>query len=135
MAFLFWEDELSVSIKSIDDQHKRLIVLINQFYENIKTSSNKELISNLISGMKNYTVFHFKTEEKFLKQFNYPNFEEHKKEHEKFLEKVNALEERFRAGKLILSFEITDFLKKWIRNHIMETDSQYSAFLKNKGVK
>jgi len=135
MAFLYWEDELSVGIKSIDDQHKKLIELINQFYENIKTASNKELISDLISGMKNYTIFHFKTEEKLLSQSYYPHFEAHKIEHERFLEKVNTLEERFRAGKLIISFEITDFLKKWIRNHIMETDSKYREFLKIKGVK
>jgi hemerythrin len=134
MAFLFWEDELSVSISSIDDQHKKLIELINQFYENIRIASNKELISGLISGMKNYTVFHFKDEENLLKKFHYANFESHKKEHEFFLEKVNDLEERFSAGKLIISFEITDFLKKWIVNHIQETDSKYSGFLRSKGV-
>jgi hemerythrin-like metal-binding protein len=135
MAFLFWEYDLSVDIESIDNQHKKLIDLINQFYENIRLSSNKELIADLIAGMKSYTIFHFNAEEKLLKQYNYPDFEIHKKEHENFLNKVNDLENRFRAGKLIISFEITDFLKKWIRNHIMETDSQYSGFLKNKGVK
>jgi hemerythrin-like metal-binding protein len=135
MAFLFWEDELSVNIKSIDDQHKKLIDLINQFYENIRIASNKELIADLISGMKNYTIYHFKAEEKLLKQYNYPDFEIHKQEHENFLNKVNDLEERFREGKLIISFEITDFLKKWIRNHIQETDSKYSKLLINRGVK
>jgi hemerythrin len=135
MAFLYWENDLSVQIDSIDNQHKKLIELINQFYENIKSSSNNELVGNLITGMKNYTIFHFKTEEKFFKQFNYPDIESHKKEHEYFIEKVNDIEERFRSGKLILSFEITDFLKKWIRNHIQETDSKYSVFLKSKGVR
>jgi hemerythrin len=135
MAFLNWEPSLSVKIDSIDNQHKKLIELISDFYKQVNSRSNEEIISQLISGMKEYTIMHFQTEEKYMELFNYPGFIPHKKEHDEFVSKVSDLEERFNAGKVILSFEITDFLKKWIQNHIMGMDMLYSNFFIRHGVK
>jgi hemerythrin len=132
MAFMTWNDSLSVKIESIDEQHKKLIEMINDFYDNVGKKSNDELISKLVKGMKNYTLMHFGTEERYMKQFDFPNFEQHKKEHDAFISKVNDLEVKLKSGKAILSFEITNFLKDWIKNHIQEEDRQYSGlFLKN----
>lgn len=132
MAFITWNDSLSVRIDSIDEQHKKLIEMINDFYDNVSKKSNDELISKLVIGMKTYTQMHFRTEERYMQQFKYPNYEQHKKEHDAFISKVNDLEVKIRTGKAILSFEITTFLKDWIKNHIQEEDKQYiNLFQKN----
>lgn len=132
MAFMTWNDSLSVKIDSIDNQHKKLIEMINDFYDNVSKRSNDELISKLVNGMKTYTLMHFRTEERYMQQFNYPNYEQHKKEHDAFISKVNELEEKIKKGTAILSFEITTFLKDWIKKHIQEEDKQYTnLFLKN----
>jgi hemerythrin-like metal-binding protein len=135
MAFINWNDNLSVKIQSIDEQHQKLIGLINDFYENLKTHSNDNIISMLINGMKNYTQLHFNTEESYMKKHNYPDYEAHKKEHDLFIAKVNSLEEKFNSGKIILSYEITGFLKDWLKNHIQVTDKKYSEFFIKKGIK
>jgi hemerythrin len=134
MAVLIWNDSLSVKIDSIDEQHKKLFEMINGFYDNINKRSNNELILNLIGGMKDYTVMHFSTEERYMKQYNYPNYEQHKKEHQDFIAKVNALEEKLKKGTMIVSFEITSFLKDWIKNHIQHADKQYSDFFLKHGI-
>ncbi len=135
MAFIDWNDSLSVKIDSIDDEHKKLINMINEFYENIETKSNDELISKLIKEMKEYTLVHFSTEEKYFEQFNYPGYESHKKEHDAFVKKVIYVEKRFLEGSLLLSLEITKFLMDWLKEHIRGTDQQYTEFLIMKGVK
>jgi len=135
MAFLKWNDSLSVKITSIDDQHKKLIELINKFYEQVSHRTNDENISILIKGMKDYTQMHFDNEEKYMMQFNYPNYADHKKEHDFFISKVVELEEKFNKGKVILTFEITSFLKIWIKNHIQGSDKKYSDFFIRNGVK
>ncbi len=135
MAFINWSEDYSVKIESIDIQHKKLVEMINRFYDDLKSKSNNELIGNLIADMKNYTVYHFTTEENLFKKYEFPEFETHKKEHDDFVNKVIDFEKRFKEGKMILSFEITDFLKKWLINHIQETDKNYSKFLKEKGVR
>ncbi len=135
MAFITWNRDLSVKIDSIDDQHKKLIELINDFYENIKNRSNNESISKLLRGMNQYTVEHFDIEEELMKKYGYPDLTVHKKEHDKFVTKVTELEEKFNSGKVIVSFEITSFLKDWWKNHIQVVDQKYSDFFIKSGLK
>lgn len=134
MAAIFWDESLSVKINSIDDQHKILINMINDFYDNIAKRSNNENIISLIDGMKDYTVMHFNKEEALMKQHNYPHFAQHKKEHEYFIDRVIALEEKIKKGTIIVSFEITSFLRDWLKSHIQNTDKQYTEFFLKRGV-
>lgn len=135
MAFLNWNESLSVKINSIDDQHKKLIELINRFYEQVSHRTNDENISILIKGMKEYTQMHFDYEERYMQQFSYPDYTAHKREHDLFIAKVADVEEKFSKGKVILSFEITSFLKDWIKNHIQGSDKKYTDFFIRNGVK
>lgn len=135
MSALSWNNSMSVKISSIDNQHQKLIQLVNEFYENISIGSNNELVSKLLKGMKEYALVHFSKEEQYLIEYKYPFYEEHKKEHNYFIGKVNDLENRFNRGKIILSFEITSFLKDWIKKHISEEDKKYSDFLVKSGIR
>ncbi len=135
MALIEVNGSLQTKIASIDNEHIMLIGMINDFYENIKKKTNKELISGLLKKMRNYAEFHFATEEKYFRQFNYHDYESHKKEHDSFVEKVAELESKFNEGKVILSYEITSFLRDWLVNHIKGTDMKYVEFLVAQGVK
>lgn len=135
MAYINWADSLSVKISSVDDQHKKLFDLINSFYEGISQGSNKETMLKLIMGLKSYTVTHFTHEERLLRQAGYPDFDNHKRQHEDFIKKVNEFQEKYTSGKLILSLEVTGFIKTWITEHIMKTDKMYATHLANAGIK
>lgn len=134
MALIEWSDNISVGIESIDKQHKVLIGMINEFYDLIKIKSNNALIEDLIGKMKRYTLVHFKFEESLFESHNFPYTEEHKIEHQDFVNKVIDLEQRLQDGKLIVSFEVTSFLKKWLLEHIQGTDKKYTNLLVSKGV-
>ncbi|MCK5168846.1 MAG: hemerythrin family protein [Bacteroidales bacterium] len=135
MAFINWDDSLSIKIDSIDEQHKKLIGMINDFYDSIQNRSNNELISQLISSMKNYTIEHFNFEERLFEKYNYSHSKEHNQEHELFIKKVKELEQKLNSGTIILSFEITSFLKDWLKKHILVSDIKYAGFLIDKGVR
>ena len=135
MTTITWDETLSVKIESIDLQHKKLVDLINSFYQNINLGSKKEKMLELITALKNYTVFHFSTEEKYMKEFKFAGYDNHKLEHDKFIEKVLDFEERYKNDKLLLSIEITNFIKNWITTHIMGTDKYYSDLLLENGIK
>ncbi|MEN8248690.1 MAG: bacteriohemerythrin [Bacteroidota bacterium] len=135
MALITWNDSLSVNIESIDEQHKVLVDMINDFYTHIVDKSNKELIAELIAKMKDYTVFHFAYEEKFFDQFGFPGSAKHREEHQIFIDKVEDLENRYNKGQIVLSLEVTNFLKNWLTNHIQGTDMEYSKFLVERGVR
>ncbi len=129
MALLTWNDSYSVKVDKMDEQHQKLFGLINSFYDEVGKQSQDKLIFDLIAGMKDYTILHFNEEEQLMQQCNYPGLTEHKKEHADFISKVSDLEEKLKSGKMIISFEITNFLKDWIKKHINESDQQYSAYI------
>ncbi len=134
MAYFNWTDDLSVHIPSIDEQHKKLISMINDFYDSFKSGHNREKLVELVAGLKEYTSYHFTTEENLLTKHGYEDYDNHKKQHDTFVEKVNDFQERIESGKLVVSVEVTNFLKDWLINHIQKTDREYSSFLVGKGV-
>jgi hemerythrin len=65
-------------------------------------------------------------------KFSYADTKNHKKEHELFVSKVMDVKKRFDDGNLVMSMEITNFVKDWIVKHIMVTDKKYSnCFIQN----
>ena len=129
MAIIKWNDSYNLNISIIDEQHKKLVDMINEFYAEIQNKSNSELIGDLIKKMKEYIQFHFKTEEEMLAKTDYNDLLEHKIKHREFVDKVANLEERYLSGKLVLSFEITNFLKDWLITHIQKTDKEYVKYV------
>jgi len=109
--------------------------MMDHFYEQLKSNPGQKQVILLIEGMREYTVFHFEEEERLMLTHQYPDFDAHKKEHELFKLKVSDLETRYRNNKLVISIEVTSFLKDWINHHIKTVDSKYSLYLTNKGVK
>ncbi|MBU1099403.1 MAG: bacteriohemerythrin [Bacteroidetes bacterium] len=135
MSLIDWKDDLSVQIVEIDNQHKKLLNLINELHDAMKTGKAKDVLESIIQKLISYTKSHFATEEKYFKQFNYPLTNEHIKEHNDFVNNVSDFQEKFKAGKLGLSIEIMKFLTTWISKHIQETDKAYSEFFIENGVK
>jgi hemerythrin len=135
LEIIKWSDEFSVGIHHIDSQHKTLFASLNDFYNGITENKSKEAVEELLLKLKDYSVFHFSSEENLMKQYNFPGYKSHKLEHDNFVQKVNDYESRFLSGKLLLTIEITNFIKDWIQHHILSTDMQYKAFFNEIGLK
>ncbi|MBP1907915.1 bacteriohemerythrin [Methanolobus bombayensis] len=135
MALITWSDKYSIQIKEIDDQHKVLVGMINDLHDAMKNAKSKEVSMDIINKMAEYTKFHFSTEEKYMKRFAYQDYEQHKMEHEKFVEKVLAFKKDYENGKAGISYEILNFLKDWLVGHIQGTDKKYASLFIEKGVK
>ncbi|WP_321429561.1 bacteriohemerythrin [uncultured Methanolobus sp.] len=135
MALITWTDKYSIQIKEIDDQHKVLVGMINDLHDAMKNAKSREVSIDIINKMAEYTKFHFTTEEKYMKRFAYPDYEEHKMEHEKFVEKVLSFKKEYENEKAGISYEILNFLKDWLVGHIQLTDKKYASLFIEKGLK
>ncbi len=134
MAFMEWNDSLSVRIDEIDQQHKKLIELLNTLYDAMSEGKGRDVLADIIKELKDYTVYHFGTEEKYLREFNCDVYEEHKAIHDKFVNEVLEFEKKFLEGSLILSIEVATFLKNWVSNHILGDDKKYIECFKANGL-
>ena len=128
MAYFNWNKSMSVENEEIDSQHKQWIDTIENFYQGIQSGSSKDHMKTLIKSMKDYTVFHFKKEEDYMRSMAYPDLDDHIEIHQAFIKKVEDFEDRFSSGKLLLSLEVTNFMKDWVKNHIMTEDKKYAEF-------
>lgn len=136
MPLIKWDDSYSVSVKTLDEQHKKLFVLINQLHDAMSAGKGKEIIESVLKDMIDYTHTHFTTEEKLLEKHHYPYLEQQKQEHALFIQKVSEMQQKYKTGSsLTISFEVSQFLKNWLSNHIKLDDKKYSTFLVEKGEK
>jgi hemerythrin-like metal-binding protein len=129
-----WNDEFSVKVTKIDNQHKKLVDYLNQLHDAMMKGQSKDTIGPILDSLKDYTIEHFKTEEDYFKQFNYQEAPIHIIEHNKFVEKVGKFKADFDAGNATLSIELMNFLKDWLVNHIKGSDQRYVECFTNNGL-
>ncbi len=84
-----------------------------------------------IKDMIDYTRFHFKEEEKLLKEVQFPGYEKHKLEHSYFILKLEKLDSDITNGTYILNNQVMRILKNWLEDHICKVDKSYGAFISN----
>ncbi len=134
MAFFKWKEEYSVGVEKFDLQHKKIIQFLNQLYGAMEDKTSKEAVGKILDNMTIYAAMHFQTEEKYMKKYNYPGLDAHKQKHEDFVAKVLDFKEKFHEGSLMLSLKVVNFLKSWLKEHIMGTDKEYTSFFKQQGL-
>jgi hemerythrin len=135
MALINWNDSFSVHVKEIDQQHQKLVSMINELHDAMKQGKGKDVMGKILDGLSGYTATHFKTEEQYFAQFGYSETDSHKKEHIAFIQKISDFKEEYEKGKLGLSIEAMVFLSDWLQNHLKVTDIKYSQFFNEKGLK
>lgn len=134
MALITWSDSLSVKVKQFDDQHKKLVDMVNQLFDAMKTGKGNQVMADILKQLIAYTQTHFAAEERLMKQYGYPDFEAHKKEHNALVMQVLDLQKQFQEGKAVLTQNVMTFLRDWLSKHIQGDDKKYGIFFNGKGV-
>lgn len=134
MVLIKWTQNLSVGINEIDLQHQKLIELINQLHDLMKSGQGKEALGVVLEDLIDYTKTHFGFEEDYFKKFDYEHTKEHMLEHKKLTEKVLDFKKDFESGKVSVTIDVMNFLKDWLTNHIKGTDKKYSECFNRNGM-
>jgi hemerythrin-like metal-binding protein len=134
VAHMNWHDEYSVNIASINQQHQKMIDLINQLEDAATTHQELKVLGSVLSELLSHTKNHFKTEETLMTRYDYPGLALHRVEHETLVNRVVDFERKFEVGKLTDVHELVNFLMGWLEGHILGTDKKYGPYLVQKGV-
>jgi hemerythrin len=135
MPLLAWTDKLSVGVNVLDEDHKRLVAMVNQLYDAMQAGHGKDSLSPILDGLIQYTKMHFAREEKFFAQTSYPAAVAHKQEHDKLTHQVQDIQGKYASGATTaLSLEVMQFLKNWLVQHIQGSDQKYRPHLNAKGI-
>ena len=129
MKDLVWDKTLSVEVKEIDEDHRRLVELFNILSHSVVEGDAADYIEAVLEELITCTVLHFRHEERLMLKYGYEDFSEHKTEHQDLIENATALQQKFlQEGKLVSSEDI-EFLEHWLTEHILVADMKLGSYL------
>lgn len=134
---MLWDEADSVGVDSIDEQHKRLVAITNQLFQEIIKDTGTESIFEILDEMARYADYHFSYEEQLLKENGYPAeaLERHVAEHRALTARVQDFITKARERDDLIDLEVYDFLRDWMSDHLQRTDRTYAEFLCSRGVR
>lgn len=132
---MLWKEEYSVGIESLDNDHKKLINLLNQFTTAYDYAMSEDFEREALNDLIAYTKYHFDREEQLLDANNFIGVEAHKKQHRAMISQVESFVTLYDEKGHDALTEVSVFLQQWLINHINGTDKEYTQCLTDCGVK
>lgn len=136
-ALIVWKDEqFCTGIKSIDEQHRKLVDLVNHLHD-VSIRKQFDVLDDVFFQVMDYVHYHFQHEEELMKKAKFSELEAHQIHHQAFIKKISELHHAYRGtpndseltGKLL-----TDYLALWIHKHILVEDREYIFPIRNHGL-
>ncbi|MBF0560239.1 MAG: bacteriohemerythrin, partial [Nitrospirae bacterium] len=129
-----WSEGLSSGIEEIDNQHKEMIALIRKLFVTVDRKESVQQVGMAADFLRDYIIKHFQLEERFMETYNYHSRDNHKEQHQKFIEDFEAFQTRFyeSIADYRITLEIKGWLYNWLVKHIAITDKELGKFLKQR---
>ncbi|HOW58673.1 MAG TPA: bacteriohemerythrin [Candidatus Omnitrophota bacterium] len=134
MLDIIWDQTYSVNIAEIDLQHQKIAVLLDVLFEAVEQNRSVSILAEIIQELIAYAEYHFETEENLMRRYQFPEYIEHKKEHDDFRKKVLQFQEDLHKKKETLASDLIKLMTHWLSDHVMNLDKKYGPFLNAKGV-
>lgn len=128
MTFFVWEQEYNTGIREIDVQHKRLVDIINEFYDARQSQCPQAVLNVILSRLIDYAWHHFDFEEALISRLNNPGLEEHKAQYQQFRDKIKEILNHKDREQFIIEDTLIIFLQEWLTNHILIEDMKALSF-------
>lgn len=130
-----WSEEYTVGIDIIDHQHKKFLDIFNKFQDTIDHKDafgvmSKQHQLNLyrfVFRIRDYALYHFRTEESFMIRWRYDDFNKHKKDHNDIIRNILDIEEQIFSGATAMSVKAQELIKRWWVHHILTVDKKMVA--------
>lgn len=122
-----WEDRYQLHVKSMDDEHQKLIELMNDLYRKYMEKASTVEQGLALQKLADFAAKHFTDEEAYMQKLNFPGLETHMVIHKSLLTKVNEFAKDFESKK-VLTTDLFNFLKTWLAAHIIGIDMKYAHY-------
>jgi hemerythrin len=129
-----WNDDYLLGIQEIDNQHKKLVAIANELYD-ITTGSEESYkldMSKVLKNLTDYTVYHFSSEEEFMKRYGYAGVDLHKTAHDGFINEVTNQIKLLNDCKIESGKKFYSFVLNWVLTHIAKADKIWANLIKDK---
>lgn len=130
MAFVEWRDDFKIGIDSVDYEHRQMIELINDVHAKLSADAPKNQILDFLGEVFTRISAHFALEERIMRGWKYDQYEEHKADHERLLDEIRDIMDRYEAGNSAAAeAELSARLNAWFTEHFKTKDARLHKHL------
>lgn len=122
-----WNHNFDTGIEIIDEQHKKLLGLVNSLAKHFVNQSDLLTLNAIFDELTAYTIYHFQTEETIWHEYFAEDELEisHKSTHQNFIAELERLKSEECADNTEQVIEnVLSFLTQWLAFHILDTDKR-----------
>lgn len=124
MAYFEWGDDLIIDNGPIDQDHKKLVALVNELHTATSQGLGQTVVAKIMSELVSYTQTHLTREEREMELNGFPGLEEHKRTHVRFMNKLNDLQRKYAEGSITVASQLSTILRDWLSIHIRRSDKE-----------
>jgi len=132
--------EYLVGIEELDEQHKTFFTLLDKIDKAAPDmfrpldEDEADAVIDVLGELRDYALLHFRTEEGYMQEIDYPGLARQKREHNRFITDVIRMEGELMNGTVMPAITIRNFMHDWYRDHILNLDKPFGqAYKKIKG--
>jgi len=129
-----WNKQFETGLPDVDEQHHKLVDLINRFGELLTQTENISFddIETVFSELAAYAEFHFQDEEGLMQRERVDArfVEKHKKLHVDFLKELTRMHESVKPPQRDTAKSLLKFLIYWLAFHILGSDQSLARQIK-----
>ena len=123
-----------IGLNIIDTQTRKWLEAINKLYGDFKRKSPAKTVLQSLDELIDYTGYHFGFEEKYLKDFSYPRYDDFKLTHDQFIGTLQANRSNYANGETISLIKIIIFIKSWMASYKSMLDEDFVRMFKANGL-
>lgn len=130
MAYFEWGDDMVIDNGPIDQDHHKLVDLVNELHTATTRGEGQSVVSKIMSELIFYTRDHLVREEQEMERVGFPDLVEHKRSHALFMEGLNQLVDKQAKGSITVASQLSTLLRDWLSIHIRRSDHGLRVHLK-----
>jgi len=125
MALMNWKDDFETGIDYLDDEHRRLVALVNEACESMGGDAPESVVADCLGRLYTQINAHFALEERLMRERKYAAYDKHKVEHEALLEEIRYMMEAYERGACeTCGMTPDECLTAWLYKHFQAQDTR-----------
>jgi len=133
MPLITWKDDYSVNNEELDSHHMKLVSILNSLYQECLKVDSDGCVGPKLEELLAYAYYHFKAEERYMRQIEYYEVDDHIEKHNGFTFKIDEMMHIPHASQLELTNELIVYIGKWLLHHVLVEDRKYADFSSGRG--
>ena len=116
---------------NIDKEHQVQLGMLDAFCSLVENGEAQPRIQEMLDQLISYSEIHFMSEQLLMRNYAYPDFDDHVNDHETMVEHLNKIKDSYIAGKKSMVLETAQEMRNFLIGHINSRDQAFTDYLSN----